>query len=46
MQKRFTHIANHLSGLGKDFDIDELNIKILKSLNMSWQPKVIAIMES
>ena len=33
VQKRFTHIVNHLSRLGKNFDIDELNIKILKSLN-------------
>jgi len=28
IQKRFTHIVNHLSGLGKIFDTDELNIKI------------------
>jgi len=33
VHKRFTHIVNHLSGLGKIFDIDELNINILKSLN-------------
>jgi len=46
VQKRFTHIVNHLSGLGKTFDTDELNIKILKSLNMTWQPKVTAITES
>ena len=24
VHKRFTHIVNHLSGLGKIFDIDEL----------------------
>ena len=46
VQKRFTHIVNHLTGLGKNFDTDELNIKILKSLNRTWQPKVTAIMES
>jgi len=33
VQKCFTHIVNHFSGLGKNFDIDDLNIKILKSLN-------------
>ena len=31
--KRFTHIVNHLIALGKTFDKEELNIKILKSLN-------------
>jgi len=35
-----------ISGLGKTFDTDEVNIKILKSLNRSWQPKVMAITES
>ena len=46
IQKRFTHIINHLTGLGKTFDTDELNIKILKSLNRTWQPKVTTITES
>ena len=46
MQKRFTHIVNHLKGPGKTFDTDELNIKVLKSLNRTWQPKVTAITES
>ncbi|KAG2399581.1 uncharacterized protein HKW66_Vig0105660 [Vigna angularis] len=32
--------------LGKVFDKEENNIKILKSLNRSWQPKVTAISES
>ena len=32
--------------LGKTFDKEELNIKILKSLNRTWQPKVTAISES
>ena len=46
MQKRFTHIVNHLKGLGKIFVEEEVNIKILKSLNRKWQPTVTAITES
>ena len=46
VQKRFTHSVNHLTGLGKEFDIEELNIKILKCLDRSWQPMVTAISES
>ena len=46
VQKRFTHIVNHLTGLGKEFDREELNIKLLKCLDKSWQPKVTAISES
>jgi len=46
VQKRFTHIINHLLSLGKVFDKEELNIKILKCLDRSWQPKVMAISES
>ena len=46
VQKRFTHIVNHLTGLGKEFDREELNTKILKCLDRSWQPKVTAISES
>ena len=46
MQKRFTRIVNYLIRLGKQFDKDELNIKILKCLDRSWQPKVIAIFET
>ena len=45
-KNRFTHIVNHLMSLGKIFDKEELNIKILKCLDRSWQPKVIAISES
>ena len=45
VQKRFTHIVNHLIGLGKQFD-KELNIKILKCLDRSWQPKVMEISET
>jgi len=43
VQKRFTHIVNHLIGLGKEFDNEELNIKVLKCLDRSWQPKVTTI---
>jgi len=32
LQTRFTHIVNHLLGLGKMFKDDELNIKILNCL--------------
>jgi len=46
VQKRFTHIVNHLIGLGKTFDKEELNIKVLKCLDRAWQPKVTAITES
>jgi len=46
VHKRFTHIANHLTGLGKVFDKEELNIKVLKCLDRSWQPKVTTIFES
>jgi len=33
VQNRFTHIVNHLFGLGKDFDKEEMNIKVLKCLD-------------
>jgi len=46
VQKRFSHIVNHLMSLGKTFDKEELNIKILKCLDRTWQPKVTAIFES
>ena len=46
VQKWFTHIVNNVTGLGKTFDADELNIKILKSLNRTGHPKVMAITES
>jgi len=46
VHKRFTHIVNHLTGLGKVFDKEELNIKVLKCLDRSWQPKVTTISES
>ncbi|XP_068473827.1 uncharacterized protein [Phaseolus vulgaris] len=44
--KRFTHIVNLLMSLGKTFDKEELNIKVLKCLDRSWQPKVAVIFES
>ena len=33
-------------GLGKTFDDDELNVKVLKSLPNAWLPKVTTIRES
>jgi len=36
VQKQFPHIVNHVIGLGKQFDKEELNIRILKCLNRSW----------
>jgi len=38
--------VNHLIGLGKTFDKEELNIKVLKCLDRAWQPKAIVITES
>ncbi|XP_068474694.1 uncharacterized protein [Phaseolus vulgaris] len=35
VQKRFTHIVNHLTGLGKVFDKEDINIKVLKCLDKS-----------
>jgi len=35
VQKRFTHIVNHLIGLGKIFEREKLNIEILKWLDKS-----------
>ncbi|XP_020209262.1 zinc finger CCHC-type and RNA-binding motif-containing protein 1-like, partial [Cajanus cajan] len=46
LQKRFTHIINHIKGLGKIFDEDEVNVKVLKSLNRRWQPTVTTIIKS
>jgi len=46
VHKRFSLIMNHLMSLGKSFDKEELNIKILKCLDRTWQPKVTAISES
>ena len=46
LQTRFTHIVNHLLGLGKMFDDEELNIKILNCLIRTWEPKITTIKES
>ena len=46
VQKRFTHIINHLMSLGKTLDKEKLNIKILKCLDRSWQSKVTTISAS
>jgi len=46
VHKRFSHIVNHLMSLGKKFDEEELNIKVLKCLDRTWQPKVTTISES
>ena len=46
VQKRFTHIINHLMNLDKTFEKEELNINILKCLNRAWQPKVTNISKS
>ena len=46
VKKLFTHIVNHLMSLGKVFDKEESDIKILKCLDRSWQPKVTTISES
>jgi len=46
MQKRFTHIINHLIALGKTFIDGEIINKVLRCLDRQWQPKVTAIMES
>jgi len=46
VQKRLAHIVNHLISLRKIFEREELNIKILKCLDRSWQTKVTSISES
>ena len=43
LQKRFVHLTNHLSALGKTLTNDELNLKVLRSLTREWKPKVMAI---
>jgi len=46
MQKRFTHIVNHLASLGKIFPNEDLINKVLRCLSKEWQPKVTAITKS
>nr|KYP59264.1 Retrovirus-related Pol polyprotein from transposon TNT 1-94 [Cajanus cajan] len=45
-QKRFTHLINHLINLGRKFEEEELNLKVLQCLDRSWKTKVTAIEES
>jgi len=46
MQKRFTHIVNHLASLGRIFPNEDLINKVLRCLSREWQPKVTAITKS
>ena len=46
LQTRFTHIVNHLLGLGTTFEDEDLNIKILNCLTRTWGPKISTIKES
>ena len=46
LQTRFTHIVSHLLGLGKMFEDDEPNIKILNYHTRTWEPKITTIKES
>jgi len=46
LQTRFTHIVNHLLGLGKTFEDEELVIKIPNCLTRTWEPKITTIKES
>jgi len=32
VHKHFTHVVNHLLALGKTFEREELNVKVMKSL--------------
>nr|KYP56813.1 hypothetical protein KK1_003061 [Cajanus cajan] len=45
-QKRFTHLINHLVDLGRKFEKEEMNLKVLRCLDRTWQAKVTAIEES
>ncbi|KAF1855416.1 hypothetical protein Lal_00024467 [Lupinus albus] len=39
LQKRFTNLTNHLIALGKVLSNSDLNLKVLRSLTRTWQPK-------
>ncbi|KAF1864745.1 hypothetical protein Lal_00039914 [Lupinus albus] len=39
LQKRFTHLTNHLIAVGKVLSNSDLNLKVLMSLTRTWQPK-------
>nr|KYP55842.1 hypothetical protein KK1_002067 [Cajanus cajan] len=45
-QKRFTHLINHLVDLGRKFEEEKVNLKVLHCLDRSWKAKVTAIEES
>ncbi|KAF1881561.1 hypothetical protein Lal_00021414 [Lupinus albus] len=45
LQKRFTHLTNHLITLGKVLSNNDLNLKVLGSLTRTWQPKMTTIFE-
>ncbi|KAF1896117.1 hypothetical protein Lal_00042883 [Lupinus albus] len=45
LKKRFTHLTNHLIALGKVLSNCDLNLKVLRSLERTWQPKVTVISE-
>nr|KYP47750.1 hypothetical protein KK1_030582 [Cajanus cajan] len=45
-QKRFTDLINHLVDLGRKFEEEELNLKVLQCLDRSWQARVTTIEES
>ena len=46
MQKRFTHIVNHLASLRKIFPNEDLINKVLRCLSREWKPKVTTITKS
>ncbi|KAF1879732.1 hypothetical protein Lal_00039745 [Lupinus albus] len=39
LQRRFTNLTNHLVALGKVLLNSDLNLKVLRSLTRTWQPK-------
>ena len=45
MAQKFTIIMNHLRILERKFENVNLVHKILRSLTIEWQPKIIAIKE-
>ena len=45
-RKDVQHIVNYLKCLGNIFEEEDINVKVLKYLNKTWQPKVTTISES
>ncbi|KAF1864623.1 hypothetical protein Lal_00039254, partial [Lupinus albus] len=39
LQKRFTHLTNHLIALGKVLSNSDMNLKVPRSLTRTWKPK-------